>query len=63
MPKITPMMEILADLTKPVEEIKEIILAVANSRPGEQQEILVQIDIWLGEVLSNIEKQSIREGG
>jgi hypothetical protein len=44
MPIVTPKLELLVDLSKPVEEILDCILLIANSHPGKQLEILQKVD-------------------
>lgn len=57
MAEIIPMLRINLDSTRLVEELKSIIVAVANTNPGKQVEIFKQIEMWLGETIVNIEKQ------
>lgn len=54
--KFTPTARLEVDLTQPVEEIKECILALMNTRPGQQIQILKEIDIFIGETLVALEK-------
>jgi hypothetical protein len=61
MPKITPMLEALLDSTKPVEELKALIVTMANGHPGKQLDIFKQLEMWLGETITNIEKQQAPE--
>jgi hypothetical protein len=55
--KAIPKLEMLADLSQPVPEIKEAIMHIVNSHPGKQLELLQELDLWLGETITNIEKQ------
>jgi hypothetical protein len=54
LPKYAPKAEIEIDLTRPVEELQQIIL-LATYGP-EQHEMLKQMDLWLGETLIKIEE-------
>jgi hypothetical protein len=58
---VTPKIEFLLDSTKPVEELKVVILTMANPHTGKQLEILKELDLWMGEVICNIEKQQAPE--
>ncbi|MCU6797988.1 hypothetical protein OB236_38275 [Paenibacillus sp. WQ 127069] len=54
MAQYTPKADIVIDLTRPVEELQQVIL-LATYGP-EQHELLKQLDLWLGETLSKIEE-------
>ena len=57
MAKVMPKLEILVDLTNPVAEIKESIMAIVNSHPGRQFELLQELDLWLCETIASVEQQ------
>lgn len=57
MPIITPKYEILVDLSKPVDEILGCTLAIANSQPGKQLDILREVELKLGEHIQAIENE------
>jgi hypothetical protein len=57
MANVTSKLEILVDLSKPVEEIQVCIMVIANSNQGKQLEILQQVDLWLGEHIGKIEQE------
>lgn len=57
MPKYFPKAEIEIDLTRPVEELQQVILLVTYG-PG-QHDLLKQMDLWLGETLSKIEDAKV----
>lgn len=57
MPKVTPKYELLVDLSNPVEEILGCAIAISNSQPGKQLEILQQVELRLGEQIQAIENQ------
>lgn len=59
MAQSTPKLEILIDLSKPAEEIIHCIALIANAHPGKQQEILQQVDLWLGETLAKVEEEQV----
>jgi hypothetical protein len=59
MPKYIPKAEIEIDLTRPVEELHQVIL-LATYGP-EQYELLKQLDLMLGETLSRIEEAKVAE--
>lgn len=56
MASVTPKMEILVDLSKPVEEIQTCIAIIVNAHPGKQLDILHQVDLWLGEQIIKVEE-------
>ncbi|MCY9599723.1 hypothetical protein M5X16_28660 [Paenibacillus chitinolyticus] len=53
-------LEILVDLSDPVEEIKSCIVAIVNQHPAKQKEIMLQVDTWVGEALAQM---SLHESG
>jgi hypothetical protein len=55
MPIVTPKYEMLIDLSKPVDEAIGCVLAIANSQPGKQLEILREVELRLGEQILAIE--------
>jgi hypothetical protein len=57
MPKVTPKIELLIDLSNPVEETKGCIAAIVNAHLGKELEILNQVDLWLGQEITNLEKK------
>jgi len=56
--KVSPKLEILVDLERPVEEIKSCIAAIVNCHPDKQLEILREVELWMGETIEKLEKYS-----
>ncbi|OPA77478.1 hypothetical protein BVG16_13565 [Paenibacillus selenitireducens] len=54
-----PKLEVLIDLSRPVEEITEVITLVISSHPGKQKEILEAVDLSVGEALAKFEENNI----
>ncbi|WP_240036639.1 hypothetical protein [Paenibacillus amylolyticus] len=48
-------LEIKLDINKPVEELVEVITAVLSSHPLKEKEILVALDLEVGNALAAIE--------
>lgn len=48
------------DLSRPVEELVELISIVTNTFPGRQEEMLQQLDMKIGEALAEIERSKAR---
>ncbi|OUS75358.1 hypothetical protein B1748_17935 [Paenibacillus sp. MY03] len=47
----------MADLDNPVEEIKECVIAISIMHGERQIDILKAVELWLGETITNYEKQ------
>lgn len=57
MAEIKKKLEILANVDKPVEEIKECIIAISIMHGANQLAILKEIELWLGETITEAEGQ------
>lgn len=58
MAKITSSLDIQLDLTRPVEELAQVISAVLMSSPRENHKsILEGLDIEIGNALASLEKE------
>ncbi|MDQ0496383.1 hypothetical protein [Paenibacillus brasilensis] len=57
MAKIKPTLDIQLDLTRPVEDLTEVISAVIASQPARRKEILKGLDIAVGNALAEIQSQ------
>ncbi|WP_194362204.1 hypothetical protein [Paenibacillus sp. EKM212P] len=55
MAKIKSALDIQVDLTRPVEELTEVISAVIASQPARRKEILIGLDIAVGSALAEIQ--------
>lgn len=65
MAEIKPLLGIQLDLTRPVEELVSVIIAVLNNYPQREREILVELDTRIGNFLARQEKgtELPEEGG
>ncbi|POR25633.1 hypothetical protein [Paenibacillus polymyxa] len=61
MAKIKSTLDIQLDLTRPVEELTEVISAVIASQPAHRKEILIGLDIAVGNALTEIQTQEEKE--
>lgn len=59
--KIKSTLDIQLDLTRPVEELTEVISAVIASQPARRKEILIGLDIAVGNALAEIQAQEEKE--
>ncbi|WP_274362766.1 hypothetical protein [Paenibacillus thermotolerans] len=50
-----PFAKVELDLTKPLEETKQLILTLSLSQPN-QYEFFKQLDLWMGETITKIEE-------
>ncbi|MDR6776246.1 hypothetical protein J2W98_000493 [Paenibacillus peoriae] len=57
MAKIKSTLDIQLDLTRPVEELTEVISAVIASQPHKRKEILNALDTAVGNALAEIQSQ------
>ncbi|KEO79443.1 MULTISPECIES: hypothetical protein [Paenibacillus] len=57
MAKIKSTLDILLDLTRSVQELTEVISAVIASQPARRKEILIGLDIAVGNALAEIQAQ------
>ncbi|MGW8442052.1 hypothetical protein ACWGXJ_13935 [Paenibacillus sp. S33] len=57
MAKIKSTLDIQLDLTRPIEELTEVISAVIASQPARRKEILKGLDIAIGDALAEIQAQ------
>ncbi|GBG06346.1 hypothetical protein PAT3040_00871 [Paenibacillus agaridevorans] len=57
MAEIKKKIEILADVDNLVEEIKECVIAISIMHGERQIDILKAVELWLGETITNFEKQ------
>lgn len=58
MPNIIPKVELLVDLTNPVEEMKACISVIVNAQhPEKRLEVLQGIDLWVGEATARLEQE------
>ncbi|KAA8782501.1 hypothetical protein EC604_01385 [Paenibacillus amylolyticus] len=55
MARMAHILEIKLDINKPVEELVEVITAVLSSHPLKEKEILVALDLEVGNALAAIE--------
>ncbi|WP_342428560.1 hypothetical protein [Paenibacillus sp. FSL L8-0158] len=60
MAKIKSTLDIQLDLTRPIEDLTEIISAVIASQPARRKEILKGLDIAIGDALAEIQAQKKR---
>ncbi len=65
MAEIKPLLGIQLDLTRPVDELVSVIIAVLNNYPQREREILVELDTRIGNFLARQEKENelLEEGG
>ncbi|TKH42071.1 hypothetical protein C1I60_22505 [Paenibacillus terrae] len=61
MAKIKSTLDIQLDLTRPVEELTEVISAVIASQPARRKEILEGLDIAVGNALAEIQSQEEKD--
>ncbi|MCC3380678.1 hypothetical protein ACFQ5D_10640 [Paenibacillus farraposensis] len=61
MAKIVSTLEAHLDLTRPVEEITQVISAVIASQPHKRKEILEGLDIAVGNALAEIQAQEEKD--
>lgn len=61
MAEIKPMLNIQLDLTKPVDEIVQVINSVLFNRQDKKKEILQELDIQIGNALAEAMMQEIKE--
>ncbi|MFS8211823.1 hypothetical protein [Paenibacillus polymyxa] len=54
MAKIKSTLDIQLDLTRPIEELTEVISTVIASQPARRKEILKGLDIAIGDALAEI---------
>ncbi|MCV9947791.1 hypothetical protein [Paenibacillus sp. BT-177] len=57
MAKIKSTLDIQLDLTRPVEDLTEVISAVIASQPARRKEILIGLDMAVGNALAEIQTQ------
>lgn len=61
MAKIKSTLDIQLDLTRPVEDLTEVISAVIASQPARRKEILKGLDIAVGNALAEIQAQEVKD--
>ncbi|OAZ49082.1 hypothetical protein [Paenibacillus polymyxa] len=61
MAKIKSILDIQLDLTRPIEELTEVISAVIASQPARRKEILKGLDIAVGNALAEIQAQEEKD--
>ncbi|MBE0336430.1 MULTISPECIES: hypothetical protein [Paenibacillus] len=61
MAKIKSTLDIQLDLTRPVEDLTEVISAVIASQPHKRKEILEGLDISVGNALAEIQAQKEKD--
>ncbi|MNW33498.1 hypothetical protein D3C74_104610 [compost metagenome] len=61
MAKIKSALDIQMDLTRPVEELTEVISAVIATQPARRKEIIKGLDIAIGDALAEIQAQEEKE--
>ncbi|WP_391574787.1 hypothetical protein [Cohnella sp.] len=49
------------DVTKPVDEIKEAVIAISIFSGPNQIEVLKQVEMWLGETIEEAEKEQAKQ--
>ncbi|MEC0237173.1 hypothetical protein P4H71_22885 [Paenibacillus kribbensis] len=59
--KIVSTLEAHRDLTRPVEEITQVISAVIASQPHKRKEILEGLDLAVGNALAEIQAQEEKD--
>ncbi|UMR38260.1 hypothetical protein MJ749_16060 [Paenibacillus polymyxa] len=59
--KIKSALDIQLELTRPIEELTEVISAVIASQPARRKEILKGLDIAIGDALAGIQAQEEKE--
>ncbi|MGW9531121.1 hypothetical protein ACWHAM_26125 [Paenibacillus terrae] len=59
--KIKSTLDIQLDLTRPVEDLTEVISAVIASQPARRKEILTGLDIAVGNALAEIQSQEEKD--
>lgn len=59
--KIKSALDIQLDLTRPIEELTEVISAVIASQPARRKEILKGLDIAIGDALAGVQAQEEKE--
>ncbi len=50
-------LEISVEIDKPVQEIQECIIAISIFHGPKQLEVLKQVEMWLGETITEAERQ------
>jgi hypothetical protein len=50
-----PTADIKIDMTKPLDEVKQIILTISVSQP-DQFHFFKELDLWMGETIAKIEE-------
>ncbi|MDH2330502.1 MULTISPECIES: hypothetical protein [Paenibacillus] len=61
MAKIKSTLDIQLDLTRPVEDLTEVISAVIASHPARRKEILIGLDIAVANALAEIQAQEEKD--
>ncbi|MDG0053094.1 hypothetical protein MMB75_05325 [Paenibacillus sp. P2(2022)] len=61
MAKIKSTLDIQLDLTRPVEDLTEVISAVIASQPARRKEILIGLDMAVGNALAEMQAQEENE--
>ncbi|MGP0579790.1 hypothetical protein ACTP13_22675 [Paenibacillus peoriae] len=61
MAKIKSTLDIQLDLTRPIEELTEVISAVIASQPHKRKEILEGLDVTVGNALAEMQAQEEKE--
>ncbi|MGW8444331.1 hypothetical protein ACWGXJ_25835 [Paenibacillus sp. S33] len=61
MAKIKSTLDIQLDLTRPVEDLTEVISAVIASQPARRKEILIGLDIAVANALAEIQAQEEKD--
>jgi hypothetical protein len=59
--KIKSTLDIQLDLTRPVEELTEVISAVIASQPARRKEILESLDLAVGNAIAEIQAQEEKD--
>lgn len=54
--KYKPFARIELDLTNAFEELTKLITIISLAEPGKQYEFFKRLDVWIGEVLTQIEE-------
>jgi hypothetical protein len=54
-------LEISVDIDKPIEEIKECIIAISIFHGPAQLDILKEVELWLGKTITEAEKKQIEQ--
>ncbi|WP_258297843.1 hypothetical protein [Paenibacillus peoriae] len=61
MAKIKSTLDIQLDLTRPVEDLTEVISAVIASQPARRKEIIIGLDIAVANALAEIQAQEEKD--